>query len=235
MRIRIRKDGVREVKVEDEIFQIPHEHEICERDFFAAAWRQNFFVDPKFVSVGRRDIDLADALVLLAACHDLASQRDRLPCVSDILDGAIRELTSRAQSLVPSHVVVALQRKIRRMAEPKIEPSVGRQFEDDVWYSRTAQEGEEGDGPAKRDVMADFSVGGDAGTGDIDLLVAAVEAGEVDVNSAIRLVEGSAADLSDLVEDYPEVAAIWNPVIGALAVGLERLSVLRASRAGPGS
>ena len=46
IRIRIRKDGVRELKVDDEVHEIPHDHELAPNPTFATAYREKFLVDP---------------------------------------------------------------------------------------------------------------------------------------------------------------------------------------------
>ena len=50
-KIRIRKDGVRELKVDNEVHDIPHDHELAPNPTFATAYREAFFVDPLYMSV----------------------------------------------------------------------------------------------------------------------------------------------------------------------------------------
>ncbi len=76
-------------------------------------------------------------------------------------------------------------------------------------------------------VLVDFSVGGDVGIDRIDALVAAVEAGEVDVNAAMALLKNAIGHITDLIRYVPSVAEGWRPILRLLHRALARLLVLR--------
>jgi hypothetical protein len=80
-RIRVRKDGKRELKADDEVHEIPHDHELVPNPTFATAYREAFLVNPLYMSVSRSDIACADAFVALAAAQDLIVMSERLTVV----------------------------------------------------------------------------------------------------------------------------------------------------------
>jgi hypothetical protein len=92
-RIRTRRDGVRELKVDDEVHEIPHDHELAPNPTFSYAYREAFFADPLYMSVSRSDMACANAFVALAAAHDLTVMGQRLgPDLKQLLDPAIQKL-----------------------------------------------------------------------------------------------------------------------------------------------
>ena len=56
LRIRIRKDGVRELKVDNEVHEVPHAHELVPNPTFATAYREESLVDPLYMSVYEPDL-----------------------------------------------------------------------------------------------------------------------------------------------------------------------------------
>jgi hypothetical protein len=76
-------------------------------------------------------------------------------------------------------------------------------------------------------VLVDFSIGGEVGTDRIDALVAAVEAGEVDVNAAKALLKNAISDITDLNRYVPSVAERWQPILRVLHRAVARLLIIR--------
>jgi hypothetical protein len=76
-------------------------------------------------------------------------------------------------------------------------------------------------------VLVDFSIGGEVGTDRIDALVAAVEAGEVDVNAAKALLKNAIGDITDLIRYVPSVAERWQPILRVLHRAVARLLIIR--------
>jgi hypothetical protein len=137
--IRIRRDGVRELKVDDEIHEIPHDHELAPNAVFPVAWREQFFVNPQYMSVSRSDMACANAFVMLAAAQDLSVMRDRLPDeIVTLLDQAVHSLKSRAVDLASTETVQHLEQWIADTTTPSIQPSIGPEYEDAVWYDGTS-------------------------------------------------------------------------------------------------
>ena len=97
LRIRIRKDGKRELKVDNEVHDVPHDHELAPNPTFATAYREAFFVDPLYMSVSVSDIACADAFVDLAAAQDLTVMSERLTSdVKPLLDQVVQILRNGA-------------------------------------------------------------------------------------------------------------------------------------------
>ena len=135
LRIRIRKDGVRELKVDNEVHEIPHDHELAPNPTFATAYREAFLVNPLYMSVSRSDIACADAFVHLAAAQDLAVKSALLGSdVKPLLDQAAQILRDRALATTSATTVRHLQERLSELCAPTIEASIGPEFEDDIWY-----------------------------------------------------------------------------------------------------
>src|SRR5882757_1834527 len=157
-KIRIRKDGVRELKVDNEVHDIPHDHELAPNPTFATAYREAFFVDPVYMSVSRSDMACADAFAALAAAHDLTVMGERLwPDVRPLLDQVVQMLRDRALATTSVATVGHLQEQLTALSAPHIEASTGPEFEDDVWYEGT---GKAEDDEIERNLEAPFD-GGD--------------------------------------------------------------------------
>ena len=158
IRIRIRKDGVRELKVDDEVHEIPHDHELAPNPTFATAYREKFLVDPLYMSVSSSDIACANAFVDLAAAQDLTVIGERLsPNAKQLLDEFVQMLRNGALTTTSAATVKHLQDRLIELSAPKIEASTGPEFEDDVWYEGT---GKAEDDEIERNLEAPFD-GGD--------------------------------------------------------------------------
>ena len=121
-RIRIRKDGVRELKVGDEVHEIPHDHELVPNPTFATAYREASFVDPRYMSVSVSDIACADAFVDLAAAEDLTVMSERLRSdVKPLLDQAVQILRDGALTTTSVATVSHLQERLRELGASTIE------------------------------------------------------------------------------------------------------------------
>jgi hypothetical protein len=135
LRIRIRKDGVRELKVDNEMREIPHDHELAPNPTFATAYRETSLVSPLYMSVSVSDIACANAFVDLAAAQDLAVMRERLRSdVRPLFDQVVQMLRDGALATTSVATVSHLQERLRELSTSKIEASTGPEFEDDVWY-----------------------------------------------------------------------------------------------------
>lgn len=158
LRIRIRKDGTRELKLDDEVHEIPHDHELAPNPTFATAYREAFLVNPLYMSVSRSDIACADAFVDLAAAQDLAVKSALLGSdVKPLLDRVVQILRDRALAKTSAATVRHLQERLSELCAPTIEASTGPKFEDDVWYEGT---GKAEDDEIERKLEAAFD-GGD--------------------------------------------------------------------------
>jgi hypothetical protein len=153
-RIRTRRDGVRELKVDDEVHEIPHDHELAPNPTFSYAYREAFFVHPLYMSVSRSDMACADAFVALAAAHDLTVMGQRLgQDLKQLLDPAIQKLRDVALASTSAATVKHLQERLTELSTPKIEASRGPEFGDDVWYAGT---GKTEDDEIERNLEAPF-------------------------------------------------------------------------------
>jgi hypothetical protein len=136
IRIRIRKDGARELKVENEVHNIPHDHELAPNPTFAAAYREAFFVNSLYMSVSLSDIACANAFVDLAAAQDLTVMSERLRSdVRPLLDQVVQILRNGALTTTSGTTLGYLQERLRDLGASTIEASTGPEFEDDVWYA----------------------------------------------------------------------------------------------------
>ena len=134
-RIRIRKDGVRELKVDDEVHEIPHDHELVPNPTFATAYREESLVDPRYMSVSMSDMACANAFVDLAAAQDLSVMSELLRSeVRPLLDQAVQLLRDGALATTSAATVSHLQERLSELCAPTIEASIGPEFEDDIWY-----------------------------------------------------------------------------------------------------
>ena len=132
--VRVRKDGVREMKVHDTILVIPHDHEIAPAALAPEAVRQEFWVVHCYDCVNWRDKCYARATSLLASARDLEAMKAWVPT-------NIGLLLMEAASLARDAAVVAvgadtvsmlngcLDRQVALQSE--VRPSVGPQYEDD--------------------------------------------------------------------------------------------------------
>ena len=155
--VRIRKDGVRELKVDDEVHEIPHDHELAPSPTFATAYREAFFVTPLCMSVGRSDMACADAFVDLAAAQDLTVMSERLRSdVKPLLDQVVQILRNGALTTTSVATVSHLQERLRELGASTIEASTGPEFEDDVWYEGI---GKAEDDEIERNLQAPFDEG----------------------------------------------------------------------------
>jgi hypothetical protein len=136
---RVTKDGKSEVKIDDEIMRVPHDHELAPSAQFPNAWRRTFWVDPRFMSVSIADLARADAEVLLAAERDLMVVADRLPCVAPQLDEVRRTLRQKALERAGADAVTEIEHDLDRYAEREtvVSPSQGPQVEDSAWFAGT--------------------------------------------------------------------------------------------------
>jgi hypothetical protein len=141
MEIRIRRDGVKEVKVDNKIYEVPHQHGLCPSAAFADAYRRSFFVSPTFMSVGGSDITHRNACVLLAAAHDLEAIRSRIGDFAPHLDQAIDDILAWVPKFVPPYDARAILEYIEMRFPPRIVPSEGPEFEDAVWYANAIRHG----------------------------------------------------------------------------------------------
>src|SRR5258708_40077787 len=157
LRIRIRKDGARELKVDNEVRDIPHDHELAPNPTFATAYREAFFVDPLYMSVSVSDIACADAFVDLAAAQDLTVMSERLRSdVKPLLDQVVQILRNGALTTTSVATVSHLQERLRELGASTIEASTGPEFEDDVWYEGI---GKAEDDEIERNLEAPFDEG----------------------------------------------------------------------------
>jgi hypothetical protein len=135
LRIRIRKDGVRELKVDNEVHEIPHDHELVPNPTFATAYREESLVDPLYMSVSMSDMACANAFVDLAAAQDLTVMSERLRSdVRPLLDEVVQILRNGALTTTSGTTLGYLQERLRDLGASTIEASIGPEFEDDVWY-----------------------------------------------------------------------------------------------------
>jgi hypothetical protein len=135
LRIRIRTDGTRELKVDNEVHDIPHDHELAPNPTFATAYREAFLVDPLYMSVSVSDVACANAFVDLAAAQDLTVMSERLRSdVRPLLDQVVQMLRDGALATTSAATVRHLQERLSELCAPTIEASTGPEFEDDVWY-----------------------------------------------------------------------------------------------------
>jgi hypothetical protein len=157
LRIRIRKDGARELKIDNEVHDIPHDHELAPNPTFATAYREAFFVDPLYMSVSVSDIACADAFVDLAAAEDLTVMSERLRSdVKPLLDQVVQILRNGALTTTSVATVSHLQERLRELGASTIEASTGPEFEDDVWYEGI---GKAEDDEIERNLEAPFDEG----------------------------------------------------------------------------
>jgi hypothetical protein len=134
-RIRIRKDGVRELKVDNEVHKIPHDHELVPNPTFATAYREEFLVDPLYMSVSMSDMACANAFVDLAAAQDLSVMSELLRSdVRPLLVKVVQMLRDGALATTSAATVSHLQERLSELCAPTIEASIGPEFEDDIWY-----------------------------------------------------------------------------------------------------
>jgi hypothetical protein len=139
-RIRVRKDGKRELKADDEVHEIPHDHELVPNPTFATAYREAFLVNPLYMSVSRSDIACADAFVALAAAQDLIVMSERLRSdVRPLLDQAVQMLRDGALATTSAATVRHLQERLSELCPRTIEASTGPEFEDGVWCEGTGK------------------------------------------------------------------------------------------------
>ena len=156
-RIRIRKDGVRELKVDNEVHEIPHDHELAPNPTFATAYREAFLVNHLYMSVSRSDIACADAFVDLAAAQDLSVMSELLrPDVRPLLDQVVQMLRDGALATTSAATVTHLQKRLSELCAPTIEASIGPEFEDDIWYEGI---GKAEDDEIERNLEAPFDEG----------------------------------------------------------------------------
>jgi hypothetical protein len=114
---RVTADGVRQARIDDEVYEIPHDHEIAPNATFPAACREAFWVDPLYMSVGCSDVLFASAKVTLAAIHDLTAIRDRMVDEArPLLDQAIDILRTRVRDAVPEKVIQSIDEQLTRIA-----------------------------------------------------------------------------------------------------------------------
>jgi hypothetical protein len=131
---RIREDGRRELLIDGEPYEVPHDHEIAQNAVFPAAFRQAYFVAPKYMSVSRSDMLLADAKVLVAAARDLAVIQSKLGVVEGVgapLGQVIGNLRDGALKMTSPEAIAEIEHQLDRMQECHIKPSVGPEYEDD--------------------------------------------------------------------------------------------------------
>ena len=134
-RIRIRKDGVRELKVDNEVHEILHDHQLVPNPTFATAYREESLVDPLYMSVSMSDMACANAFVDLAAAQDLSVMSELLrPDVRPLLDQVVQMLRDGALATTSAATVRHLQERLSELCAPRIEASIGPEFEDDIWY-----------------------------------------------------------------------------------------------------
>src|SRR5882757_4367463 len=158
LRIRIRKDGTRELKVDNEVHEIPHDHELAPNPTFATAYREAFLVNHLYMSVSRSDIACANAFVDLAAAQDLTLMSERLRSdVRPLLDQVVQILRDGALTTTSVATVSHLQERLRERSASTIEASTGPEFKDDVWYEGI---GKPEDDEIERNLEAPFD-GGD--------------------------------------------------------------------------
>jgi hypothetical protein len=151
--VRIRRDGVRELMVDGEVYEIPHDHELAPNPTFSYAYREAFFVDPLYMSVSRSDMATAHAFVALAAAHDLTAMGERLTSIKQLLDPAIQKLQDFALASTSAATFRHLQERLTELSTDKIKASAGPEFEDDVWCART---GKTEDDEIERNLEAPF-------------------------------------------------------------------------------
>jgi len=157
LRIRVRKDGIRELKVDNEVHEIRHDHELAPNPTFATAYREAFLVNPLYMSVSRSDIACADAFVDLAAAQDLTVMSERLRSdVKPLLDQVVQILRNGALTTTSVATVSHLQERLRELGASTIEASTGPEFEDDVWYEGI---GKAEDDEIERNLQAPFDEG----------------------------------------------------------------------------
>ena len=143
MDIRIRRDGVKELKIDNEVHEIPHDHELCPSAAFPEAWRENFFVDPTYMSVSRSDMNASSARVAIAAMRDLTAIAERLPGISECLQGAVQVLRAGVPKWVTSEAIRSIEDEMEADLKPKVVPTEGIAFQDEVWYRDTDVEFEQ--------------------------------------------------------------------------------------------
>lgn len=132
---RITRDGRRELRIDDEIFEVPHDHEIAPDALFPEACRQAYWASPEFASVSRRDMDFMCGKMHLAAALDLLAMKQRLtPEVSSAIDQAVEILVETAiQSTSPAGIE-AMTDQLVEAATVRVEAAVGPEADDEFWY-----------------------------------------------------------------------------------------------------
>lgn len=135
---RITRDGRRELRIDDEIYEVPLEEEIAPDALFPDACRRAYLADPLYMSVSPSDMSFADVEVLKAAEWDLRAMRDRLPLeCRELIDPLIEMMKAHATVRTTASAIESIERDLeeRRAWRPK--PSAGPQYEDEVWYRGT--------------------------------------------------------------------------------------------------
>jgi hypothetical protein len=131
----VRKDLVREVKIDDEVFEILHDHQIVPDPVFAIACREQYFVHPEFMSVSRSDINCATAFMWLAAARDAESMAGHVPTsAAPLLKESARILRKLALESVGEDTVGRLELRISQLQTRQVTVSAGSKFEDGIWY-----------------------------------------------------------------------------------------------------
>jgi hypothetical protein len=112
---RVTPDGRREAKIDDEIIEILHEHEIASPALFPGTCRRAFWVNPRYLSVGASDVEYAYAELLIAGAKDIESIMENTGSIAEKpLSDSISALRAAALKIVGSDV---LQRIDEQMLE----------------------------------------------------------------------------------------------------------------------
>jgi hypothetical protein len=122
---RIRADGVREGICEDQLYALPHDCEIVPDPLFAEAARDEFFLDPRFYYLSRRDTAIACARTQIAAARDLEAMAFYLASVSPLLRVCACMLRAEAGRIVGQTEVTEIDREFEeRSPRVKSQPSI---------------------------------------------------------------------------------------------------------------
>lgn len=132
--VRVRRDGVREMKVGDEILVIPHDHEIAPTALAPEAARQEFWMVNCYDCVNWRDKCYARATSLLASARDLEAMIAWVPSnIGLLLAEAATQARGAALTAVGADAVAMLDGCLDRQValNSEVRSSVGPQYEGD--------------------------------------------------------------------------------------------------------
>lgn len=129
---RVTRDGRRELRIDDRIYEVPHEHEIAPDALFPKVARQSFTAG--HVADGSGQAFMWGKLHLAAVC-DLLTMKEHLTSeVGPVLDQAINLLVETAIQSTPLAAVEAMSDQLAEAAAIRVEPTVGPEADDELWY-----------------------------------------------------------------------------------------------------